>query len=136
MRMIRQAVAAAVLSLAGGAALAGDTASESHVLNGAKVTLFVYPFLDQTELATLRLVMTNAQALALFLPDTAKGFAAIAVAPDEGFIRNGKPVASAVALGGLPDAETAQTQALAGCDAKRAASGKPCVIVLEVGPKG
>lgn len=122
----------AALALAGGA-MAGSVPVETNVLDGAKITLHTHPFLDATELATLRLVLTNSQALALFLPDH-QGFAAIAVAPDEGFIRNGAPVASAVALGGMPDARTANAQALATCDAKRNASGQACVIVLELGP--
>ena len=136
MRMISRM--AAVLALGASAALVGGAQAgganvETNVLDGAKITLHVYPFLDATELATLRLVLTNSQALSLFLPDH-KGFAAIAVAPDEGFIRNGAPVASAVALGGLSDAKTAAAQALAACDAKRSASGQPCVVVLELGP--
>lgn len=106
---------------------------ETNVLDGAKITLHVYPFLDATELATLRLVLTNSQALSLFLPDH-KGFAAIAVAPDEGFIRGGKPIASASAISGLPDAQTAASKALAACDSARKASGQPCVVVLELGP--
>ena len=121
-------------ALAGGA-LAGGVPVETNVLDGAKITLHTYPFLDATELATLRLVLTNSQALSLFLPDH-KGFAAIAVAPDEGFIRNGAPVASAVALGGMSDPKTASAQALAACDARRKASGQACVVVLELGPAG
>ena len=129
---------AAVLALGAATVLgvgvqAGSAAVETNVLDGAKITLHTFPFLDATELATLRLVLTNTQALTLFLP-VHKGFAAIAVAPDEGFIRNGAPVASAVALGGMADARTAAAQALAACDAKRNASGQACVIVLELGP--
>ena len=131
---MRKAMFMATLVAAGGMgmAMAQDVPVETAKLNGATVTLHVQPFLDATELATLRLVMTNAQALALFLPDN-QGFAAIAVAPDEGFIRGGAPVASAVALGGLPDAQTAAAQALAQCDANRK-GGAACVLVLEVAP--
>ena len=114
-------------------AQAGGVPVETGTLDGAKVTLHVYPFLDAAELTTLRLVMTNSQALSLFLPDHT-GFAAIAVAPDEGFIRAGKPIASASALSGLPDAKAAAAKALATCDAARKASGQPCVVVLELGP--
>jgi hypothetical protein len=133
--MRKVTTAAAIVAVSASLAFAGDVPVERNVLNGAKVVLHVHPFLDATELATLRLVLTNPQALALFLPDN-KGFAAIAVAPDEGFIRAGAPVASASALGGLPDAAAAATQATAACDAKRAASGQACVLVLEVGPGG
>lgn len=136
MRMISRMAAILALgatSFMAHGAMAEGASVETNVLDGAKISLHTYPFLDATELATLRLVLTNSQALNLFLPDH-KGFAAIAVAPDEGFIRNGAPVASAVALGGMPDAKTAAAQALAACDAKRNASGQACVIVLELGP--
>ena len=130
------ALATAVLGLAV-PGMAGNVPVETSVLGQSKVTLHVYPFLDSTELATLRLVMTNAQALALFLPKGAStGFAAIAVAPAEGFIRSGKPVPSAAALGGLPDAKTAAAEATRACDAHRKPGGAACVVVLEVAPKG
>ncbi len=131
--MASAAMTLAVAAATAGGVVAGEVPVETGALNGATVVLHVYPFLDPSELATLRLVMTNAQALALFLPDN-KGYAAIAVAPDEGFIRDGQPVASAVAMGGLPDAATAAAQAQAACDGKRAASGAACVVVLEVSP--
>lgn len=130
------ALSAATAALAGPAA-AGKVPVETSVLGQSKVTLHVYPFLDATELATLRLVMTNAQALSLFLPKGATtGFAAIAVAPAEGFIRGGKPVPSAAALGGLPDAKTAAAKATRACDARRNPGSAACVVVLEVAPKG
>jgi hypothetical protein len=124
---------AMVMALGASAAWAGGVPVETGKLDGAKIALHVYPFLDATELATLRLVLTNSQALQLFLPDH-KGFAALAVAPDEGFIRKGVPVASASALSGLPDAKAAAAKALATCDAARAKSGQACVLVLELGP--
>lgn len=136
MRKIMRAAAALALGTAtalAGVALAGGVPVETATLDGAKVTLHVYPFLDATELATLRLVMTNSSALSLFLPDHT-GYAAIAVAPDEGFIRGGKPIASASALSGLPDAKAAASKALATCDTARRASGQGCVVVLELGP--
>ena len=105
---------------------------ESGVNGGSAVTLHVHPFLTPEELATLRLVATNDQALSLFVTSR-KGHAALAVSPDEGFVRDGKPVASAVALGDLPDVEAARTAALDACDkARKAKAG--CVVVLEVGP--
>ncbi len=97
------------------------------------VTLYLHPFLDATELATLRLVATNKEALALFVP-SAKGYAALAAAPKEGFIKDGKPVASAIAISDLPDATTAQTAALKACNSARTTEDD-CVILLEVGPK-
>lgn len=133
--MRKAMAAAALLALGAGMAMAGDVPVETNVLNGAKVVLHVQPFLDATELATLRLVLSNADALSVFVPK-AGGFAAMAVAPDEGFLRNGQPVASATALGGLPDAKAAAAEALAACDQKRNAAGAACVLVLEVAPKG
>lgn len=133
--MRKAMAAAALLALGAGMAMAGDVPVETNVLNGAKVVLHVQPFLDATELATLRLVLSNADALSVFVPK-AGGFAAMAVAPDEGFLRNGQPVASATALGGLPDAKAAAAGALAACDQKRNAAGAACVLVLEVAPKG
>ncbi len=115
-----------------GTAWAGDVPLEVRMLAGQKVTVHVQPFLDKTELATLRLVATNKAALKLFVTST-KGYAAIAVAPKEGFIRDGAPAPSAFAMGELPDAANAQAAALKGCDAKRK-GGVACVIVLEVGP--
>lgn len=113
-----------------GAAMA-DVPTEVSQLAGQKITLHVHPFLDATELSTLRLVATNKEALQLFV--TSKGYSAIAVAPREGFIRDGGLVASAVAMGDLPDAARAAAAAVAGCDAKRK-GGQACVVVLEVGP--
>ncbi len=130
-------LAAVPAALLPGPSAAGNVPVESQVLGQSKVTLHVYPFLDPTELATLRLVMTSPPALALFLPKgTTAGYAAIAVAPGEGFLRGGKPVPSAVALGGLRDAATAATQATRACDARRKPGGAACVVVLEVAPKG
>ena len=120
-----------VVGLAGGAR-AGEVPTEVSKLAGQTITLHVQPFLTDTELSTLRLVATNKQALKLFVT-SAKGYAAIAVAPKEGFIRDGAPAASATAIGELPDAASAVAAALKGCDEKRK-GGQACVIVLEVGP--
>ena len=106
--------------------------TEVAKLVGQKITLYVYPFLTESERTTLRLVQHNKQALAVFVPGT-QGFAALAVAPNEGFLRDGSPVPSAVALSGLPDAASAAMAVLKGCDAARK-GGEPCVIVLEIGP--
>ncbi|MCB5409362.1 hypothetical protein [Pseudogemmobacter faecipullorum] len=112
-------------------ALAGDQGDTRQ--NGtAKVTLWSHAFLSEDELAMLRMVQTNDQALAIFVPDN-KGFAAMAVSPDDGFLRDGQPVASAIAIAGLPDAQTATKNALAACNQSRKGK-KPCVLVLAVEP--
>lgn len=130
MRNILYAAGLALLALP---AVAADVAKEETVNGNSAVTLYVHPFLDATELATLRLVATNKDALALFVPSD-KGFAALAVAPDEGFVKDGKPVASAIALSDLPDAETASTEALKACNTART-SAADCVLLLQIGPK-
>ena len=134
-------IAASLLALPALAqeAVAPETAApvvvpqEQSALDGSTITLHVQPFLDATELATLRLVATNAEALALFVPSQA-GFAALAAAPEEGFVKEGAPVASAIALSDLPDAATAAKNALESCDAARTTEAA-CVLLLEIGPK-
>ena len=129
----------AILSAAGLAlglmispALAGDK-GETRQNGAAKVTLWSHSFLSEDELAMLRMVQTNDQALSIFVPDN-KGYAAMAVSPDDGFLRDGQPVASAVAIAGLPDAKTAAQNALAACDKSRRGK-KACVLVLAVEPR-
>ena len=118
--------------LAGTVAQAQTVPTEAGVNGGSAVSLHLHPFLTAEELATLRLVASNDQALSLFVTSRT-GHAALAMAPAEGFVRDAKPVASAVALGDLPDAATARTAALAACNKARKA-GSPCVVVLEVAP--
>jgi hypothetical protein len=120
---------AALLALA---APAGAQTPETARLGGAEVRLTPQPFLTEEELAVLRTVMRDAQALSLFFPE-ATGHAALAVAPAEGFVREGAPVASASARAGLPDAATARAAALEGCEGARG-EGPACVIVLEIAP--
>ena len=127
---------ALVLSLLAFPALAQDVPVEKTEIGGSVVTLHVLPSLDEAELSTLRVVATNEQALALFVPDAAKGFSAIAISPSEGFLRDNSPVKSAAALAGLADAATAATDAIATCDAARDKASDPCVLVLEIAPKG
>ena len=122
------------LAMMAGAAMAQEVPVEVKVLKGQQVTIHVQPFLQEDELAMLRLVQTNKQALALIVPNSG-GFAAMAVAPDEGLVRDGGFPPSVIAIGDLPDAAAAQAAALAGCEDKRT-GGAACVIVLEVGPKG
>lgn len=114
-----------------GVALA-EVPTEVSKINGAKVTFYVQPFLDDTELATLRLVATQEQALKLFVPSN-EGFAAIALSPDDGFIRGGKPAASASAIAQMPDAASAAAKALETCNAARTGTAD-CVIVMEISP--
>ncbi|MGL5012289.1 MAG: hypothetical protein ACRC6I_20670, partial [Paracoccaceae bacterium] len=115
-----------------GAAWAEDVPVEVTVLGENSITLHQHAFLTEDENTVLGLVATDASALALFVPEGA-GFAALAASPDDGFIRDGVPVASAVALSGLADAEAARVEALAACEAARVGEAA-CVVVLEVAP--
>ena len=117
------------------AVIAEDVKTEVAELGGSSITLHLHPFLTETELATLRVVMTNPEALALFVPDASKGYAALAVSPEDGFLPAGAPAASAQAIGGLPDQATAAKDALAACDKLRKGAAA-CVLVLEIAPKG
>lgn len=128
---------AAALVLAAGAAAAQDVAVEEATLGKSAVKLHVQPFLTEEELMTLRLVLSNEQALQVFISageGAEKGFAAMAVNQKEGFIRKGKPVASAVALAGLATAEEAGAAAVKACEEVSKAKA-PCVLVLEVAPE-
>jgi hypothetical protein len=113
-------------------AAAQTAAVERAVLGASRISLQVQPFLTEEEVTTLRFVMTNEQALALFVPRKG-GFAALAMSPDDGFIREGAPVKSAVAVGDLPDAAAAGAAALKACEAAKKGS-QACVIVLEIAP--
>jgi hypothetical protein len=118
-----------------GAAQAEVPPVETGTLEGAKVSIHTWDFLTPDELAALRLVLVNKDALALFVPaDGTGGFAALAVSPDDGFIRDGALAKSASAIAGLETAEAAATAALEACDAAR--KGKEnCAVVLEVAPE-
>lgn len=122
----------ALLMLGGGAWAEDVLPTEVTVLGDNSITLYKYFFLTAEENTVLGLVATDAAALALFVPE-GPGFAAFAVHPDDGFIRDGVPVASAVALSGLADIATARAEALAACEGKPGVAG-PCVVVLEVTP--
>jgi hypothetical protein len=93
----------------------------------------LHPFLKKDELATLRVVASHEEALKLFITGK-QGHAAIAAAPREGFMRNGVPVSSAVALSNLPDPETARRDVISACNAARK-GGPECVVILEVAPR-
>lgn len=127
-----KALAATVLGMAVLAAPLAAQEAEVTRMGGQQVTLHPHTFLNDEELATLRLVSSNEQALALFVARPGR-YSAIAVAPGEGFIRAGQPVKSATAISDLPDAETARADALAACNAAKA-KGPDCVVVLEVAP--
>lgn len=116
-------------------AMAGDVPVEVSKLGGSQIKLHIYPFLNAQDLKTLRLVATNKQALAIFVPSNDKKlYAAMALAPDDGFLKDGAPAETAIAISNFADAAAAAKQTAATCDAKRNKKGKPCVIVLEVGP--
>lgn len=115
-------------------AAAQDVPKEVSTLAGLTVTVYAQPFLSQQEKDTLHLIASNKDALALFVP-AADGYAALAASPDDGFVKDGLPVASATAMVSLPDAATAAKEALAHCDSLRKGK-KPCVLLLEVAPKG
>ena len=133
MRMVGLMVGlGAVMAAAVSSPALAEVATEVSRINGAKVTFYVHPFLDETELATLRLVATTEQALSLFVPSKT-GCAAIALSPDDGFIKAGKPAASASAVAELPDAAQAATKALEMCNAARSGAAD-CVIVMEISP--
>ena len=122
-------------ALMGGMALAQDVPVEVSILDSSQVTLHLYPFLKEDELTTLRLVATNREALSVFLPSKdASHFAALALAPADGFLQDGAPAPTASALSDYPDSQSAATAVLAACDAQRDPSTAPCVVVLEVGP--
>jgi hypothetical protein len=130
MKAMHVAIAACLIPLA---VVAQDAVpTEVSTLDGATVTVHLHPFLSEQEVGLLRLVAANSDALAVFVPDPS-GFAAMAVSPDDGFVRDGVPVASAVALSAMPDAATAAAEAIAGCEAKRSGAAA-CVVVLDISP--
>lgn len=132
MKIARAAIAgAALMSL--GAPLSAQIATEVSTLGEYTITLHLHPFLNAQDLEILRMIATSSEALALFVPDAA-GFSAMAASPDDGFIADGVPTASVVALGGLPDAATAAANATAGCKAASSAASD-CVVILEIAPK-
>lgn len=134
MRFLTGLACVAAVGLAGVAGAQEAVPVETAKLGKSLVTFTHHPFLTEEEVATLKLVMSNRQALSVFVPGQPDAFSALAVSPDEGFIRQGQPVASAVAVADLPDAETARANAIAACDAARDPAHAPCVVVLEVGP--
>lgn len=115
------------------APLHAQVATEVSTLGDFAITVHLQPFLTEEDLSVLRMIATSQEALALFMPDAA-GFSAMAASPDDGFIKDGVPVASVVALGGLPDAATALANVTSGC-AAAASTKTACVPLLEIAPK-
>lgn len=112
---------------------AQDVPREDYVLDGSAIGVFLHPFLSDEGVAMLRLVGQNRDALSLFVPENAR-FAAMALAPQDGLVRDGLLSESAVAVADLPDLETARAAALDGCNAARS-GGPDCVIALEIQPE-
>jgi len=107
--------------------------SEVHRLGDRRITLYQHPFLTAQETAALGAMAANEQALTHFVAGNRQNHAAIAVAPRDGFVRNGRLAASAFAIADLPSAEAARDAAIAGCERARR-RGPGCVVVLEVSP--
>lgn len=122
-----------VAALLAAPAFAQTVPTEVFTLDAVDVTVHLHPFLTEEEATTLRFVGQSPDALALFLPAGNK-FGAIALAPEDGFIRDGQPVDSASAVADLPDATQARDAALMECNAVRS-GGPSCVIVLEIAPR-
>lgn len=129
-----KALSALTLALltAGHAAVAQDVPVETSTLGKQSISVSIHPFLSAEELTVLRLVAVNDDALKLFVTRPGR-FSAIAVAPAEGLIRDGKPIDSAKAISDLPSARRARQAALTECNSAKT-KGPDCVIVLEVAP--
>lgn len=110
-----------------------QTAQEVTTLGTHIITITLHPFLSDEDLTVLRFIASAPEALALFITSN-DGHAAIAVSPDEGFVKDGAPTAGVGALGGLPDAETAARDAVAACQ-KSATTPTPCQVILQISPK-
>lgn len=136
MRLMGKLGLLAALCLASTGAVNAEEAvkTETATLGTSAITLHLHPFLTEEELTVLRLVLVNEDALKMFVVSNS-GHAALAVAPDEGFVRDGALVPSAKALADLPDPETARTDALKACDEARKGDAA-CVVVLEIAPAG
>lgn len=124
---------AAVMLALGGASMAVAQEVERNQLGNLNVDLHVHSFLSEEELMTLRIVTQSAETLAVLVPEGST-IAALAVAPDEGFIRDGMPVESATAIRDLPSLAQAREDAVQACNAARS-GGAECVVILEVSPR-
>ncbi|MFC0280117.1 hypothetical protein ACFOHK_11080 [Falsigemmobacter intermedius] len=111
---------------------AQEVRGKTYRLGAQAVTVYDHAFLNAEEKATLDLVATNEQALALFVTKPGR-YSAMAVSPDDGFIRGGQPVPSAIALSDLESRDAARAAVLKDCNAARKGK-KDCLLVLEVAP--
>lgn len=124
---------AAILFSTGSGAVAQDVMTEVYHLGEFEVRVLLHSFLTEDEMTTLRAVGQSQEALGLFVSE-GPGYAALAVAPDEGFMRNGLPVESAIALSGLDTLSEARRAANAACNSARTSSAA-CVTVLAISPR-
>jgi hypothetical protein len=126
---MRQAILA--FGLAAGAAQADLPPVQAGDFPDVTVAIWTYLSLSDEEIGLLNSFLDQPAALQGWLPLTGHG--ALAFAPDEGLLRQGARVPSAVAVGGMASREAASAAALAGCDALRQ-SAQPCLVVLQVAP--
>ena len=122
-----------LVAIAFAAPVAAQVQTESFTQGQTAITLHLHPFLTEEETTILRVVGESPDALALFIP-AGSGFGALALAPEDGFIRDGLPVDSAAAVAELPDLAQARDAALAQCNSARS-GGAACVVVLEIAPR-
>lgn len=131
-------VSGMVVAMLAGVTLAGAARAEVPVevtiIDGTQVTIHLHDFLSQQELGVFRLIGSNSQMLQAFMQG-ATGYGAMALSPDDGYIRGGLPSGSASARMGLADAQAAAAAALETCNAARTGAAE-CVVVLELGPAG
>ncbi|MGQ0611897.1 MAG: hypothetical protein ACT4N9_12425 [Paracoccaceae bacterium] len=131
-------VSGMVVAILAGVTLGGAARAEVPVevstIDGTQVTIHLHDFLSAQELGVLRLVGGNSQMLQAFMQG-ATGYGAMALSPDDGYIRGGLPSGSASARMGLADAQAAAAAALEACNAARTGAAE-CVVVLELGPAG
>ncbi len=131
-------VSGLVVAALAGAMISGAARAEVPVevstIDGYQVTIHLHDFLTEQELGVFRLIGSNSQMLQAFLQG-GTGFGAMALSPDDGYIRGGLPSGSASARMGLADAQAAAASALETCNAARTGAAE-CVVVLELGPAG
>lgn len=131
-------VSGMVVAMLAGVTLAGAARAEVPVevtiIDGTQVTIHLHDFLSEQEMGVFRLIGSNSQMLQAFMQG-ATGYGAMALSPDDGYIRGGLPSGSASARMGLADAQAAAASALEMCNAARTGAAE-CVVVLELGPAG